>query len=429
MASRKVRFAFWPARPDIVLDNIRLFESHSGISVDAIEIPDADYTAALETRLRSGAVDIFYAQRGEAARWNAQGLIEHLERDRSVTDLVARMVPAIRESSVDLDGHLLGLTYYNAGPFALFRNEPMLAQAGFGGSQDPAGYPPCWNDVTRQARTIKREALSDFPILPRWHRTQTGLVWSVIAQAWSMGERFIDQDGRGTFGIGTPLADLLSLWQEWWTDELVPLEAIAWSGDTESIEAWRSGRHAWTFTIDYLPSVFTAPPVEVPITHASPRLPGSSASAAIPGHALLCLSRRSRAVADREAALQLMQFLGGDGLGLDFFVPRRWMLEMNLPQPFAHLTDARTVATMGQHFHPSLSDCATRWILDTRARSEVPLLVRLPWFCDWSDIADEIIGTGMLAHGTSVRDTISDLRLAWERLRVAQLATIQGEHR
>ena len=213
MASRKVRFAFWPARPDIVRDNIRLFESHSGISVEAIEIPDADYTAALETRLRSGAVDIFYAQRGEAARWNAQGLIEHLERDRSVTDLVARMVPAIRESSFDLDGHLLGLTYYNAGPFALFRNEPMMTQAGFGGSQDPCSYPACWDDVTRQARTIKRAALSDFPILPRWHRTQTGLVWSVIAQAWSMGERFVDPDGRGTFGIDTPLADLLSLWQ------------------------------------------------------------------------------------------------------------------------------------------------------------------------------------------------------------------------
>ena len=187
MASRTVRFAFWPARPDIVRDNIRLFESHSGISVEAIEIPDADYTAALETRLRSGAVDIFYAQRGEAARWNAHGLLEHLEGDASIVSLVAQMMPPIRESSFDLDGHLLGLTYYNAGPFALFRNEPLLAAAGFGGSEAPSSYPASWDELTKWSQTMKRSGLSDFPILPRWHRTQTGLVWSLIAQAWSAG--------------------------------------------------------------------------------------------------------------------------------------------------------------------------------------------------------------------------------------------------
>ena len=237
------------------------------------------------------------------------------------------------------------------------------------------------------------------------------------------GERFVNAGGDVTFDINSPLAETLSLWRQWWIDELVPREAIAWRSNSEAIEAWRSGHHAWTFTIDYLSSVFAPPSVRDPIiTHASPRLPGPSHTAAIPGHALLCLSRRPRPAAGREAALELMRFLGGDGLGLDFFVPRRWMLEMNLPQPFGHLMDERTISTMRRNFHPDLSNHATRWILDMRARAEVPLLVRLPWFCEWSDMADQIIGTGMLAHGTSVRDTVSDLRLAWERLRVAELA-------
>jgi multiple sugar transport system substrate-binding protein len=416
-----VRFAFWPARPDIVRDNVRQFEARSGVAVEPIEVPDADYTRVLQARLRDGSVDVFYAQRGEAAHWNAQGLIEHLDDHAAIAGLVSQMTPPIRESSFDMGGRLLGLTYYNAGPFALFRNEPLLAVAGFAGTAEPSSYPGSWDALTAQAREIKQAGFSDAPILPRWHRTQTGLIWSLIAQAWSAGERFIDGRGNPVFGADTPIAETLELWRQWWMEGLVPREAIAWRGDAGGIEAWRTGRHAWTFSIDYLPAVFAEPPVDAPITHVSPRIPGPSNTAAIPGHALLCLSRRARAPAERDAALELMRFLGGEGLGLDFFVPRRWMLEMNLPQPFAHLTDERTRATMRKNFNPALADCAVRWLLESRAHSEVPLLVRMPCFSDWSDRADAIVGTRMLAQGISVRDTVASLRIAWERLRSAEL--------
>lgn len=411
---RPIRFAFWPVRPDVVLDNIRAFEAMTGLAVAAEAIPDAAYTHTIEQRLRAGAVDVFYAQRGEAARWNALGLIEHLETEAAAASLVARMDPAMRESSHDGDGHLLGLTYYNAGPFALFRNEPLLARAGFAGTARPGDYPSDWDEVTRQAAAIRRAGLSDAPILPRWHRTPTGLVWSLIAQAWSAGERFADDGDAACFGLRTPMAATLGLWRRWWTEGLVPPEALGWKGDATAVESWMTGRHAWHLTMDYQFAAFAQACPTDPFTHNSPGLPGGSPTAAIPGHALLCMGRQPRDPARREAVLRLLRFLGGDDPSGGFAVPSRWIRELALPQPFAHLMDDGARASLRGRFHAPLADEATAWLLANRARGVVPRLVRAPWFTAWSDVADAIVGDAFLAKGGSLEAAVTALGEAWE---------------
>jgi multiple sugar transport system substrate-binding protein len=233
--------AFWPVRPDIVRDNLARFTARSGIAVAPLEIA-GDYAAAIEASFAGDPPDVLYAQRGEAARWAASGLIEPLDDFTETPAILAEMLPLIRESSRDAAGRTIGLTYYNAGPFCLFRNERLLGEIGRAGGADPAAYPQDWDAVLQDARALQRRVAH--PMLMRWYDAPTGIPWAFLAECFAEGDNLVDAALNATFAVDTPAADVLARWQTIWREDLAPHDVLDWD-DARADAAWMSGAHAY----------------------------------------------------------------------------------------------------------------------------------------------------------------------------------------
>ena len=225
----QLTYAFWPWGSEIVAEGARNFEEQYGEALNLQPIP-GEYAAVLETKLASGqAFDLFRAQRGQASRWYAAQWIRPIDDLPDLDEIVAEEFPGIGADARSWpDGKRIGLTYYNGGPFCLFRNEKVLSAAGYEATATPTDYPQTWDEVYKQAVDIKKKGIVEHPILPAWYKAWTGTPWALYAQAFSEGEHFVDDDMKATFGPDTPLLKVLTDWKQWWDEDLVPRAILTW---------------------------------------------------------------------------------------------------------------------------------------------------------------------------------------------------------
>lgn len=378
-----LRFAFWPVRPDIVRTNLRQFTAETGIAVEAVEI-SGDYCE----NVWASQPDVLYAQRGEASLWMQQGLIQEIDGLPGAVDIVRQMYPAIQESSRTREGRLIGLTYYNAGPLCLFRNEQLVGSS----------KARTWQEVAREASATGSQ------ILMRWFPGHNGLPWSMLAQAYSEGERFVDSEGRAVFGPGSPLAKVLEDWAGWCDRGLVPRECLDWSGERLTTE-WATGKYAFFLNMDYEVTQYAE------WTGVHPLMPGETHDTVLPGHAMLCLSREAN-VAE---AWQLVRFLGYRNKRGELLTHKRWIEAMNLWVPFPELYERESVRqTMLQWLR---ADQFQSFIAN-RERSLAAPVTHARWFLKWSGVCEALIRNELLGPGgMNAGQVTTALRRSWENMR------------
>lgn len=370
-----LRFAFWDVCEDIVRDNLARFAAETGIPVDG-RCVRGDYEAEVGSQLRNeNGPDVLHAQRAEASLWADEGSIQTLDETSGiVADLVAEMDAPLVEGARNPEGRLLGATYYNGGPFALFLRP--------GGD---AAF-DTWDEVADACRRAKRSGEAEHPFVPRWHATQTGLVWSLLAQLATEGVLTF-RDPRAETALTRVLGFLLGLVE----DELVPPDSLSDRGDRPALLRWSTGRHLFTFTVDYLAkdaAEFAGGPVSLP----AERLPGSSGTPLMPGHALVCL----RAGLDgprRTAALRLAAFLGGPG------VHRRWLEERLFAVPRAKLfEDADLRRAIANAFAVPDRLVVVERLATSRAAAVVSPVSHQPFMLAWTKEADRLIRGALLGE-------------------------------
>lgn len=388
-------FAFWSVRPDIVIDNLARFAAATGRIVHCHEV-SGDYAHWMDAGFACGqAPMVFYAQRAEASVWDAQGRLAPLdETSAAVAPLLARMDTRLVDGARNQVRDLIGLTYYNGGPFALFRHTDHPAP-------DPAAL-ITWDGVLDYLRRARRDGMAPHPFVPRWHDSQTGLVWSLLCHLASEGVTALD--AVNAFGA---LRDALGYLRSLWREELVPSASIDDRGDTEALARWGTGQHLLTFTMDYLASD-AARPVSIPL----PRLPGASGTALMPGHALLCLNATAPP-ALRDRATALIAHLGGPD------VHRRWLAECLFAVPYPELdADPAVLAAMEQSFPPRDAKASVANLIAARQSATVSPPTHAPWFLNWSALCDRVVRDGVLRTGTFSPDAAAeDLLEHWHRLR------------
>jgi multiple sugar transport system substrate-binding protein len=192
-------FGFWPWGSEIVTSNADAFMAEHNENVELMPIP-GDYAAVLETKLASGTkLDMFYAQRGQAARWHAAGWIRPINDLPGLDQIRSEMFEGLDLDSLAPNGDYLGLTYYNGGPFCLFRNEKLLEAGGHGGTANASDYPTTWDEIADISRDLKKKGISEHPLMISWYKAWTGLPWALTAQCFSEGEYLIDNELRATF--------------------------------------------------------------------------------------------------------------------------------------------------------------------------------------------------------------------------------------
>jgi hypothetical protein len=380
-----MRFAFWTVRPDIVLDNLKRYARATGERLEPMPI-DGDYEAALASAWSSGqGPHAFYAQRAEAAKWAAEGRIEPLrEEDPCLQSTLSRMDPHLVAGARDSRGRLLGLTYYNAGPFALVLNQDLVALNEVPTIQS-------WSDVLVLCRALKRGGACAFPFLPRWHKTQTGLAWSFLCHLASEGVLEPDHVDRLRL-----TADVLTVWQALVDEELVPAECLQDQGDAPAVLRWRTRRHAVAFTMDYLFADFTGPGAGPPFSVPAPQLPGRTGTPLLPGQALLCVAAGlSSGLASRAAGL--VRTLGGEDHAGELFVHRRWISECLFPVPFPELYPDPDVRAATRRFFPTADAAqAVDRLFAARLRAVPSPMTHMPWALEWSAGLDTIIRQDVL---------------------------------
>ena len=62
------------------------------------------------------------------------------------------------------DRKRIGLTYYNGGPYSLFRNEKLLSAGGYEATANPSDYPQTWDEIYKQAVDLKKKGIVENPI-------------------------------------------------------------------------------------------------------------------------------------------------------------------------------------------------------------------------------------------------------------------------
>lgn len=358
---RPLEFTLWDVQPATVRSNLDRFTRDTGIAVN-MHVEKGAYHAVLGKEFSAGhGPDVFHAQRAEAALWGARGHVAPLDPDDPVLGpVVAGMDARLVEGARDEQGRLLGLTYYNGGPFALFMRQGLEA-------------PGAWRGFLELMRAAKRDGLARHPFVPRWHATQTGLVWSLLCHLACEG--VVTLDGPGA---AQEVEEVLAIWSAMLAEDLVPPASLDDRGDTPALKRWASGEHCATFTMDYLVAdavALAGAPVGLPVP-----LPGRAGLPLMPGHALICLRAGVDALR-REDALRLIAWLGGRE------VHRRWHRDHYFPVAF-RAPDSEHHA---QLFPAVQAKAALARIAADRARAVTSPVTRSAGALDWSAMADREI--------------------------------------
>jgi multiple sugar transport system substrate-binding protein len=420
-AAGQLTYAFWPWGSEIVADNAQDFQAQYGEEINLQPIP-GDYAAVLETKLASGTTfDLFRAQRGQASRWYAAGWIRPVDDMPDLDKIQAEEFPSIgADAKAWPDGKRIGLTYYNGGPFCLFRNEKILGAAGYEATANPDDYPQTWDDVYKQAVDIKKKGIVENPILPAWYKAWTGTPWALYAQAFSEGERFVDEDMQATFGPDTPLLKVLTDWKQWWDEDLVPKAILTWQ-DSQMSNSWMKGLHAFHPYIDYQSFIYADPANSEfhDQFNMNPVMPGATHDTTLVGHALHCTSAVDRSEEDLNRAWTLMKFYSWRDKNGDLLVHKRWAREANLEVPFPEVYDDPDVQkAIKGWLYPPLAEESYKWLFDGRQKAVAGNQLKAPWFQEWEVTMQQTVEQEMLIDGSkSPQETVTFLHDLWEQLR------------
>jgi multiple sugar transport system substrate-binding protein len=395
-------FAFWPVQRAVVEDNIRRFARQTGEAVDAMVV-DGSYHEAIEAAFAAGrGPDVLYAQRAEAAAWDAAGLIADLdEADPTIAGSIYRMDRRYVDNARAADGRLLGLTYYNAGPFQILLNTELV---------DPGMTWTRWDALLDHCRQLKERGVAAHPFVPRWHATHTGLVWSLLCHIATEGVLDL-----AAAEAEPAIAGCIAFWRRLVDDDLVPQASLADRGDAPALERWASGRHAVTFTMDYLIADAAEcgarlPPFSVP----AERLPGRTGDYLVPGHALLCV-RHGLSPARRARAMRLLAFLGGEDLEGRLYVHGRWLGERLFPVPYPELDrDVGIGAAMVRHFPASRAADGLRRLRAGRAAARCSPPTRDQRMLAWSTAADAAVRRHLTVAGETADGVAARLVDLWQ---------------
>ena len=258
-ADIELNYTFWPFGDEIIAENAKIFTEQYGYPV-SLQPTSGDYGAVMETKLVSGRASTCSApsaarpRAGSPPQW-----IRPIDDMPELDKIQKEEFPGIGADALSWPDHKrIGLTYYNGGPYCMFRNEKVLAAGGYKATANPGDYPQTWEDIYKQAVDLKKKGIVENPILPTWFKSWTGTPWALYAHCASEGDGLVDDDMKATFGPDTPILRVLSDWKRWWDEELVPRAILTWQ-EPQMASSWMKGLHAFHYQSDYNSFAYSDP--------------------------------------------------------------------------------------------------------------------------------------------------------------------------
>jgi multiple sugar transport system substrate-binding protein len=417
----ELNYALWPFGDEIVADNARVFTEQYGTKV-SLQPTSGDYAAVMETKLVSGTrLDLFRAQRGQASRWFAAQWIRPIGDMPDLDKIKREEFPAIGADALSWpDRKRIGLTYYNGGPYCMFRNEKVLSAGGYEATANPSDYPQTWDEIYKQAVDLKKKKIVENPILPTWFKSWTGTPWALYAHCASEGDGLVDDDMKATFGLDTPILKVLSDWKRWWDEELVPRAVLTWQ-EPQMASSWMKGVHAFHYQSDYNSFAYSDPANGefARYFNMNPVMPGATHGTTLVGHALHVMSNTPRTDAELEAAFNLMKSFSWRDKNHELRMHKAWATLANLQVPFPEIyDDPKVKQAIMKWMYPPLANENYKWLFEGRQKAVAGNQLKAAWHQEWEVGMQQMVEDELLLRGTTTpKEVVLAIKNRWETLR------------
>lgn len=373
-----LHFVGWQYNPQIVEENVGIFEQLYDENV-SYELVPGEYHAIAETKMMGGQkIDMMYSEEDHIARWERAGWTRPLDGLPGLDEIKSKMYAVNVKNMSMPDGSLGGLPYYTGFESMVVNTKHMEAA-----KIDP---PATWEELLDQARKLKTDKVSEYPFLSAWQKTWPGLSWSIFSHWYSEGSKVFDENNDPAFDDA--FKKTLEFHRTIFSEQLIPPDVMTHIG--LSVPAFSTGQHTFFVTHDYEQKVINDP--------ATSQMAGQGLNVIMPGATRssfiwTAVYQMGAEVIDEMRAWNLMQFFGGKAKDGEYHVAKRWALEFGLGTPHKEVIES-----------PEVQEAFSKWKdiptsikqLETSTTRDV---AKTMWFPEWDwfmmgEVQDYIQGNG-----------------------------------
>ena len=398
-----LRLVYWGYEPQLLAWNLDRFSTqYPGLQV----LPEAfssDYFQTVSLLLNEGQpIDTVYVRETDLSAWAEAGWLEPLDEFNGINQYRDSMMPQAAEG-IQYKGVTYGLPYYTECAHWVY-DESILQSAGI-------TLPPAtWEEVTQQAREIKRRGLIEYPIrfTYRFHTSTNIDWWSMV---YSRGGTFFDEVLNPIFHLAGSAAEQTLAWL---LDGIYSTEIIHADILGSSYEAALRNPTAFTIQPGYNFLFNVQEGTNAPGSRRIALFPGNepTQSGSVMWTRLYAIPRGSQ---NKEAAWELLQYLGGLDRENRYFTPLFWFVNRSLGSAYASLYAEPQVRSLAEE--RGLEDMSA--YLQQRQVARAHEGREVPWFQKWEHISQLEIQRVLLRQVSprealqQMADKFYELRIEW----------------
>ena len=382
--AQDLKLTGWPYEVDVVQENLDRFGGQYDTSAVFEPFPSNEYHDKMVANFVSGTdYDVVYVRDSFLAEWAAAGWIVPITGLDGVEELLADLPQGIIDQ-LSFEGEVYGLPYYS-GTNVFAYNSDHMSQAGIDSPPDS------WEAMLSQAQMLKDAGVSDHPILVELRRGENYIIRTLEIIAAAHGGKLFTDDYEPIFQEDNSAVKQALMWLKQGLESGLIDEASL--SVEEASEVMMTGSHSFTLTTDYTLKAMNDP--------EKSNVAGNMMNAMIPGTngaesgtiGYVRLYSITADAEDKDAAWQLVQYLGGRDATGEYYVPKRWALEFGLgfsPAPLYEDDEVRG----------SISGWIDPDLLQEQANYAISRPYRfVPFFSDWeteawADLQEILLGNG-----------------------------------
>jgi multiple sugar transport system substrate-binding protein len=411
-SGKPIIFRGWNYHPEVVVDNVRIFNEQYGENVDYQTI-SGDYIPLIDKiHINKEALNLGYSVNSSLHKWYKSGWVWDLEGHWNIDTFKKELYPNWREMATTRDGKLIGLPYFQSVRGTICTNEDMLAKAGITEKE----WPKTWTELYDQCYQIKKMGITDVPLLPQWYGTFLIRAWGYQAEIENRGGKLFDDLGHPVFDDMS--YQVLDNARKLVSDGIVPKEMFTFQ-ETDFVDAFSSGRYAYSAQQIYDNKVHNDPEkskIARPHTKGGSRIvPVDKQPWGFIESGFYTVIKRADQTPDEVArAFRLAEFLGYKDKEGQFFVSKRWAIEQALNSGYPTTLQDKDVQTAYASWMPdppgmlkamdSLFAVARGFAVQKRA-----------FYDEWNQKATPSLAEAMLGE-KPVKSTVDELKTLAEQL-------------
>jgi len=398
--AQELQLTGWPYEVDVVNENLDRFTEQYDMEASFSPLPSNEYHDKMVSSFVAGTdMDVVYVRDSFLAEWAAAGWIVPITGMPGVEDYLADLPQGIIDQ-LSYNGEVYGLPYYS-GTNVFAYNAEHLEQA------DIAAPPQSWEEMVEQAQMLIDAGVSEHPILLELRRGENYIIRTLEIITAAFGGKLFTDDLEPVFQEENSATKQALEWLRAGLESGLIDEASM--SVEEASETMMAGMHSFTLTTDYTLKAMNDPDQS--------NVAGNMMNAMIPGAngaesgtiGYVRLYSITADAEDKDAAWQLVQFLGGRDATGEYFVPKRWALEHGLGfSPAPLYEDEEVRGSISGWIDPDLLQEQSNYAISRPYRF-------VPFFSDWETEAwadlQEIL------NGADPDDILNNLADDWNELK------------